>query len=196
MNVEEIKKLYQKFSGKWEEVNIFGIRNDYDDKSDLFNDQIGIATEKEVHIYQGTTDPGMWWTLHPVTYQGVTGAAHVVEGFHPHIWRVGTHASGTAFSHQALIQTGNSIKFWRDVDKDMVYDKKDDPIQVGYVGINCHRAGLDDPMNIGKYGAGCQVVRNHEEFKILMGIVLASESYKKEKEFARFSYLLMNKKNL
>lgn len=195
MNITDLKSLYKKFGGDWGEVNIFGIRNEYDDKSDLFNDQIGIATDDVLMLFSGTTDPGLWWTSHPASYQGVTGAAHLVEGFHPHIWRVGTHASGTPFAHQALIQTGNKVKFWRDVDKDQIRDSAD-PVQEGYVGINLHRAGMNDPRTIGRYSAGCQVVMKHMEFASLLSVVLKSDAYRKEREFARFSYLLMNIKNI
>jgi hypothetical protein len=193
MTIEELKKLYESVGAPWSEINIFGIRNDYNPEKDLFNDQIGIATDSEIHLFQGTTDPGMWWTLNPVAYQGVTGAAHIVDGVHRNIWRVGIHAAGTGFAHEALIQTGNSIRFWRDTNKDSKNDGTE-PVQSGYVGINLHRAGLDDPANIGKYSAGCQVVRHHEEFITFMNIIKASSMYKTQREFARFSYLLLNKK--
>jgi hypothetical protein len=195
MKIQELKKFYEKYEASWQEVNLFGIRNEDNPEKDLFNDQIGIATDEFIYLFQGTTDPGMWWTLNPVTYQGITGAAHIVEGIHKNIWRVGIHASGSAFAHEALIQTGNSIRFYRDTNKDGKIESTE-PIQSGYVGINLHRAGFDDPANIGKYSAGCQVIRHHDEFVVFMDVVKSSSVYKSQREFARFSYLLMNKKSI
>jgi len=195
LTIDATKKIFEDGGGEWGEVNLFGLRNEIDQQSDLFNDFIGICSGDIIRVYAGTTDPGAWWTRNPITAAGTTGAAHLCEGFHKNAWRVGTHATGTPFAHEALVQTGNKVKIWRDVNKD--YEKSDrDPVQEGYYGINIHRAGLDDPMKIGKYSAGCQVVQNHKEFEELIGIVKASENYKKNKAAARFSYLLINIKSL
>lgn len=195
ITISAIKKIFEDCGGEWGETNIFGVRNELNQESDLFNDSIGICQGEIIKVYSGTTDPGAWWTLHPVTAEGYTGAAHLCEGFHKSSWKVGIHARGTAFAHEALIQTGNKVKIWRDLKKDYTKDATD-PIQNGYFGINIHRAGLDDPMKIGKYSAGCQVVQHHKDFEEMMSIIKDSENYKKNKSSARFSYLLINIKDL
>lgn len=195
LSIDDIKKLFDTFGGVWGEVNLFGIRNDAEQAKDLFNDVIGVAAGDFFKLYQGTTDPGAWWTENPVTAAGVTGAAHLCEGYHKNAWQVGVHAKGSLFAHQALVQTGNAVKIWRDKDKDYEKDAGD-PVQTGYFGINIHRAGLDDPYRIGRYSAGCQVVRNHAEFLELMKIVKASEAYRDRGGQAKFSYLLINTKSL
>lgn len=195
LTIDAVKKIFEDGGGEWGEVNLFGLRNEADQQSDLFNDFIGVCAGDAVRIYAGTTDPGAWWTKNPITAAGATGAAHLCEGFHKNAWRVGVHAQGTPFAHEALVQTGYKVKIWRDVDKDYEMGEKD-LVQEGYFGINIHRAGLNDPTKIGKYSAGCQVVRHHKDFEELLEIVKASETFKKNKAGARFSYLLLNIKSL
>jgi hypothetical protein len=195
MTIEQLKKIYKSINAKWDEVNIFGIRNPDSPELDQFNDMIGIATEENVKIFRGTTDPGIYWTINPITAAGLTGAAHVCEGFHPYIWRVGIHAQGTNFAHQALVQTGNKIKIWRDINKD--FRPEDEPTQVGYFGINLHRASSNtDAETIGRYSAGCQVIQHADDFTELLNLVKASDTYQKHGASARFSYLLINKNDL
>lgn len=195
LTIDAVKSIFEDAGGEWGDVNLFGLRNEASQESDLFNDFIGICSGDIIKVYSGTTDPGAWWTLHPVTASGVTGAAHLCEGFHKNAWRVGVHAQGTPFAHEALVQTGNKVRIWRDLKNNFTHDDGD-PEQSGYFGINIHRAGLDDPTKIGKYSAGCQVVRHHKDFDELMGIIKASENFKKNKAGARFSYLLLNIKSL
>jgi len=195
LTIDAVKKIFEDGGGEWGEVNLFGLRNEADQQADLFNDFIGICSGDIIKVYAGTTDPGAWWTLHPVTASGATGAAHLCEGFHKNAWRVGIHAQGTPFAHEALVQTGNKVRIWRDLKSNFTRDDSD-PEQSGYFGINIHRAGLDDPNKIGKYSAGCQVVRHHKDFDELLEIVKASETFKKNKTGARFSYLLLNIKSL
>jgi hypothetical protein len=208
MEISQLKDLYASNNVDWQEINIIGIRNTklYNSgtaldavlasvdkvllEEDFFDDKIILASDFKLKVYTATTDPGKWWVLNPVTYKGVKGAAHVVEGFHKNIWQVGIHASGTSFAHEALVQTGNVITFWRDVNKDNIKDDND-PIQTGYVGINCHRAGLNDPKEVNKYSAGCQVFRFHNEFLEFMAMIKNSEMYKTNKA-CKFSYMLFN----
>jgi hypothetical protein len=195
LTLKELKEIYAEFETPWGEVNIFGIRDEDNQGKDLFNDIIGIATDETIKLYTGTTDPGAWWTRNPVTAAGVTGAAHLCEGFHREAWRVGIHSSKTPFAHEALVQTGNSVKVWRDVNKDFVR-QGNEPVQSGYFGINIHRAGIDDPKYIGKYSAGCQVIQDHKQFLEFMAIVKATENYKRNRASARFSYFIINKNSL
>ena len=103
MNIERLKEIYSAAGAEWSEINIFGIRNPEGQADDLFNDQIGIAAGDVVKLYQGTTDPGTWWTKNPISAAGYRGAAHLCEGFHKNGWKVGIHAQGSAFAHQALV---------------------------------------------------------------------------------------------
>jgi radical SAM superfamily enzyme with C-terminal helix-hairpin-helix motif len=209
LDLNKLKSLYERYEAPWKEVNIFGIRNQklYSKDSaldiilstvdsivkeeDLFDDTIGIATNDFIKCYSGTTDPGRYFTLNPTTYEGVTGAAHLLHGFHDSAWCVGIHAKGTSFAHQALIQVGNKVSFWRDVNKNGIYDEGIDVIQDGFIGLNIHRSALSDPDRIGFYSAGCQTMQKHLDFLEFMSIITSSNSYLQNNKY-RFSYLLLD----
>lgn len=188
-NVEIFKSVFEKFGGIWEDINILGIRDDTLQEKDSFNDMLAICDNNIVRIYQATTDPGSWFTKNPLTAAGMTGCAHLCEGFHKGAWMVGKHAVGTNFEHEALVQIGNIVKIWRDKDSDYEQDNTD-PCQSGYFGINIHRAGKDNPTEIGRYSAGCQVIRNYDDFQEFMSIIKSVNNWKEK----TYSYLLLNKK--
>jgi hypothetical protein len=195
MEIEGLKELYNFYNAEWEEVNIFGVRNEKDADKDQFNDIIGIATDTEIFRFVGTTDPGQYWVKNPITYNGVTGAAHLVEGFYKGVWMIGLHAANTNFSHEAFLQIGNAVSIWRDVNENNIDDGE--PRQKGYFGINLHRASVNvDAQVIGNYSAGCQVIRNVDDFRKLLSIAKESNNYKTKGSRAQFSYLLMNRKEV
>lgn len=191
IQIGEIRALYEIFGGTWNEVNLAGFHTSTNPKADLFDDVLMVATDTEIHFYPGTTHPSLSFTIHPITYQGITGAAHLCPGFHANGWQVGIHAQGTAFAHLALIQTGAPVNIWRDVDEDFIYTPGRDPLATGWWGINIHRSGLNDPRNIGDYSAGCQVFENHLDQQEVMRIIMNSQTYKQNNK-ARFSYMLFD----
>lgn len=205
LTIPMLKTLYRSSGAEWGEVNLFGIRAGTSSADDMFDDLLGIAIEISgvvpvpiLRLYQGTTDPGKWWTLNPVTYKKVKGAAHLREGFWKGIWKVGTHAKGTAFAHEALVGASGIIEFWRDTNENCIYDPAIDVIQKernDIIGINRHRAGLDDPANIGLYGAGCQVKRYHKEHLEEMQLIKNSFTYTQDPN-CLFDYFLINKNNI
>lgn len=178
--IDKIKRIYAKRGFRWEKFNLIGIRNEDDQKKDVFNDKIGYVTDDDFNFYKGTTDPGI-----EATNKKDGGAAHMCNGNHPKIWAIGKHAKGTAFEHEAFIQIGNSVKIWRDVDKDTKFDEGE-PVQQGYFGINCHRASANTVEKIGPYSYGCQVVKNKKEFEELLNAA-------KESGLRYFSYTLFDK---
>jgi hypothetical protein len=191
MDVKDIKQMYFGFGGEWEEINIFGIRCDENPDSDEFNDWIGIATDGFIKVYKGTTDPGLYYTkIAPITYDKVTGAAHLIDGFHKHAWQVGIHMAGTSFAHEALMQTGGPVTIWRDTNKD--FSPANEPKQTGYFGINIHRSQIiGDTPHIANYSAGCVVMQNNKDFLEFMNIIKMSETFKKIN--AKFSLFIINK---
>lgn len=189
-----VKDKYKKFGVPWEEVNIFGVRFENNQPEDVFNDYIGLARDGELLLFDATTDPGWYYTQKPFTVSGVTGAAHLCLGYHPDIWIIDIHGKGNPAAHRALCQYGNTVKIWRDIDKDGAQDASD-IIQSGYFGINLHRAGLTHTENIGLWSAGCQVIQSVEDFKIFLGVLEATVKYK-ENPRCRWSYFLFDKKEL
>lgn len=168
---------------------MIGIRNQDEPQLDEFNDYIGFLYKGSLWLMKGTTDPGVYWTMNPITAAGATGAAHLCYGFHSRIWMLGVHMPGTGFAHSAFLQIGNSVRIWRDLNKDFNQDDND-IVQVGYFGINCHRAAKGTVVEkISNYSAGCQVVQNSDEFEFMYA--KAQESEQKA-----FSYLMLDKSQI
>jgi len=182
-----IKEKYTSKGNKWDDVNIFGIRNEDDQDRDIFNDYIGIATNGKVYIYQGSTDPGKYWTQVGGYNKDGKGVAHLCHGYCRNVYQVGIHGSGS-FAHEAMVQTGNEVKVWRDVNNNYTYDNGD-TLEIGYLGINIHSTLRDDVVKVGQYSAGCQIIKNYTDHKKFMEIIKGSDKYKNNNK-ACFSYYL------
>lgn len=189
-SVEKIKELYMKYGVPFKEANLFGIRHEENPELDTFNDFLGIATNDIVLLFPGTTDPSVKWTQTPIS--GVAGAAHICLGYHPGIWVIGIHCADTAFAHEALIQIGNSVKIWRDLNKDYKYENNE-PITSGYYGINFHRAHPKDiAQTIGSYSAGCQVLQNAEDLATILNMLKSTTLYQQNNQIT-WDYMLFDK---
>lgn len=176
--INEIKNIYMQHGIPFENFNIFGIRNTSNSTEDLYNDFIGIITNDQIHIYKGTTDPGVFYTKNPLNKKG---AAHLCLGYHKNIWIIGKHAN----KYDALVQRGGKVKIWRDANKD--FENNDNIIENGFFGINCHHGYSTN--SIGKMSAGCQVIQDKNEFKEFLS--LCKQSNKK-----KFSYFLFLKSEI
>jgi hypothetical protein len=188
ITIQELKNQYARHGAIWLPVNLFGIRHEENQKLDIFNDFLGIATDTEIHIVDGTTDPGRDATEHKAG-----GAAHLCLGFHKDIWAIDIHAANNPiFAHKAFCQRPalgtKPCKIFRDVNKDGDFDAGE-PVQEGYFGINQHRASIHGSQHIGAYGAGCQVHQQPGTLSLFLEI--AEKSGMK-----LFSYMLFDKSEI
>jgi len=184
---EEIESAYKRFGGKFDPkgINIFGVRVGSGENS-LFDDIVGIAHDRKLHLFRATTDPGKFWT-HNTKRKGV---AHLCDGFHVAGWMVGTHRKGKkGEQRKCLIQTGAEVGIWRDVNKNHQFDDDEDILETGYFGINFHHGYGKD--TIGRTSAGCQVIQNPQAFKKFMRIIMNSNKYQTNKKHA-FNYMLFD----
>ena len=83
---------------------------------------------KIVGEWAATTEPGRYYTDHPVN---PLGAARIEFGQYK-AWQVGIHHE----SHEALVQTGGEVTVCRDLNKDG--QRTGDKRQTGEFGINQH----------------------------------------------------------
>ena len=139
-----------------------------DDAPNVFNDlrvvfSIGPDGAPVVHDWEGTTEPGTFWTFHPMN---PLGAARIAFGQYKS-WTVGVHHAGQRGAHEALIQAA-PIDVYRDLNKDF---KREGRVYTGLFGVNQHW-GYDAPKNnLGNTSAGCLVGRTkagHREFMALI----------------------------
>ena len=111
-----------------------------------------------------TTDPGLYHIQNP---KYVVGTAIMVAGQYRGAYIIGKHRGTTA-----LVQQGNSVKIYRDGNKDEILDHKPESIIKGYFGINIHRSSkrTGGSAVVEKWSAGCQVFKDPDEFDIFMEI--------------------------
>ena len=112
--------------------------------------------------WEGTTEPGYWYTDNPMNPDG---AARIAFGQY-RSWQIGIH--GYSDPHEALVQVG-PVKVHRDYNRDMV--RTGDAIDEGYFGINQHW-GYSHPVDdIGTASAGCLVGRTRTGHRAFMELV-------------------------
>ena len=180
---EKIRKIYLSNGIPFEDFNIFGIRNEEEQK-DAFNDFICVAAREAVFMFQGTTDPGRYWTENGGYNPDKQGVAHLCYGYHKNAYMIGKHGD-----YDALVQWGAPVKIWRDKNRNHKHDEGD-IITSGYFGINIHMADKNYiAQTVGQWSAGCQVIQNPSDFKIFMELCRNSEKKK-------FSYMLINIKEV
>ena len=182
----KIKELHARNGTPWGDVNIFGVRDETDIEKDVWNDIIVAVIGEEVRVFSGTTDPGVYWTDDRNRRKAgwEKGCAHLCLGYHKNAYKVGKHRG-----YEALVQWGNKVKIWRDLDADFEQDDNE-TVKSGWFGINIHHGY--DARSIGKASAGCQVIRKKSDFLEFMAFVKTSPRYRKSKS-ARFSYMLYEK---
>jgi hypothetical protein len=163
------------------DFNIFGIRNVEDMDKGIWNDYIGYFTEYDFKIYNGTTDPGVYYTKNRMNSKG---CAHLVLGYHEDIWLIDLHRG--KYDAMCNRYPTKPVKVWRDNNED--FENNEWIEEVGHFGINLHRASRLKIMDrIWKYSAGCQVIQDPNDFDEFMFVAKASE-------MKFFSYLLLENK--
>ena len=179
--LEKVKSLssFTKIpSGYW----LLGVRSQ-DDLPNRFDDKIYLFKGEEfVLVTSATTNAGTP-TLRQFEKVNKDGAAVLkADEWYYNVWKYGKHNGKV----EALLQLGNKVTVYRDTDKD---DKSEEQgkLQSGYFGINFHPNTYDlskpSGTNIGWWSAGCQVVNNIPNYKIMIKLL-------KNEKFV--SYCLLN----
>jgi hypothetical protein len=137
----------------------------------------------ELVTWEGTTEPGRYWTENPMN---PTGAARTAFGQYKS-WSVGTHLAGRPGGHEALVQV-DDVTVYRDKDKNYLRDG--DKRYTGLFGINQHW-GYDLPKNnLGQSSAGCLVGRTKDGHREFMRLLKSDARYKANRAY-RFMAAVM-----
>lgn len=170
-------------------LNIWGIRSN-DERTEYFNDVILTFYDNpsgiwNLNIYEATTDPSKLNLMNPVNEKG---CAILTTGYHKGLWKLGKHKG----KYKALVQA-NPCLIYRDNDKNDLINYYDDmSMEIGMFGLNLHRASINQNSDeIGLYSAGCQVIKNANEFDDI--IKLCEKAIKPN---GTQSYVLINEDDL
>lgn len=156
---------YKTFESGDFDLNIIGLRSP-NRTPGLFDDQIRVCYKNGFdwieEQYKATTDPSMEQHLNP-THE--TGVAIMKPGQYRGMYKYGQHRG----KYDALVQTGSSVSFYRDDNKD---DRTDYINEAkGYIGLNLHRAHSSKIVHSTRYYShGCQVIQNPADFARLMAL--------------------------
>jgi hypothetical protein len=127
--------------------------------------------------WEGTTEPGLYWTKHPMVPQG---AARIAFNQYKS-WCIGIHHAGKPSAHEALVQV-EPVLVYRDLNKDFM--RQGDKTDYGLFGINQHWGYNAPKDDLGQTSAGCLVGRSkagHLEFMSMIKSdprYLANSSYR------------------
>jgi hypothetical protein len=167
-------------------LNIIGIRNV--NTPDKFDDEMlvvfKVKEEWQVMSFVISTYPGVYWLNNPMNSGG---CAILKEGQYLSTYQIGRH-----FNVEALIQIGGKVKVYRDNDKNETIKLLESSIIEGYFGINIHPVMDKNNNTIGQDSAGCQVLKNYEDFQILMSLCKKASSLYGNS----FTYTLINREEL
>lgn len=110
---------------------------------------------------QFTTDPGVYYMVHKLLNS--SGCGILARGQYRGVWILGKHAG----RYEAFIQRGNSVRYYRDRNRDNIMDFDPETIQEGYVGCNMHH-GYDAKAGVNRHSAMCQVHRYKKDLQYLL----------------------------
>ena len=162
--LNQLKALgYATFEKHDYDLNLIGIRSK-NRRADAFDDVfLCIYKEKGLWIqerYKCTVDAGAYWLENP---SRSSGTAILKAGQYRGVWKLDLHKG----IYQALCQRGAEVTVWRDDNKDLIHDHRQQ--ETGWFGINCHRANQWSIVDqVGKYSAGCTVIQHPADFARLI----------------------------
>ena len=162
------KKGYKVFENGDFDLNIIAIRSK-NEKANKFDDQLLIVYKNfgqwACESFKVTTDPGL--TYLKGKKMNKKGAAVLCEGQHIGAWTIAKHRG----LYDSLCQRLKPVPVYRDKTKDNVINREPKTIDMGFHGINLHRASgtkNTDQKDVNYWSAGCIVTANRFAFDRIM----------------------------
>lgn len=177
--IDELKLLYQLYGGEWGKYNLGGIQNS--EKVNEWDDIIFRATDKDIWLFQGTTEPGA-----TAMNKHSQGANHLQLGFWKDLWKL---EYGSKYGMDVFKQVGK-VNTWNDTNRNFKHDPSDTITNDAGPSMACwmHSTKKTDLSYVNDSGWMCQVLKYWKEFSKL------TEDAKKSGE-TLFSYMLFSLKN-
>jgi hypothetical protein len=138
--------------------------------------------------WEGTTEPGSYWTMHPMSPKG---AARIAFNQYK-AWSVGIHHPGKASAHEALVQV-EPILVYRDLNKD--FKREGDDTERGLFAINQHWGYNAPKDDLGQTSAGCLVGRTKAGHMEFMSMIKSDPRYQANSTY-RFMTAVMSGKDV
>lgn len=154
---------------------LVGVRSKAD-VPDRYDDKFYISKPGgSMFNFDCTTHSGSHYLLNWLNPKGTA----VLKADRTYKYKLGIHKG-----YEALVQAA-PVEVYRDNNKNLKVDAVG-PTEIGWFGINIHRGSMTTVGSyIGKFSAGCQVLANPADFKLLL-----EECKKTGKQ--TFDYILLN----
>ena len=140
------------------DLNIIGER--FTDQPNKFDDILHVCYKInglwQWEKFKCTTDPGTYHLLNPAK---IAGTAILAPGQYRRSHELGLHRG----KYEALVQRG-LVKVYRDSNKDGLVNVHPETGEIGYFGINIHKAGANSSY-VDKWSAGCTVIANEVRYQ-------------------------------
>ena len=166
------------------DLNIIGERNPKG-RPDHFDDWISVVYKIRGRwnheIFRCTTDPGLYWMNNPGRVEGTAILQHnqQMRG----AYKLGIHRG----KYMALVQD-KPVNVFRDRNMDNIHDYSG-PLHRGLFGINIHRASLNTTSKVGRFSAGCTVIKESRDFDKFM--TLCKNQIRHNPTWDHFTYTLI-----
>jgi hypothetical protein len=146
------------------------IHNQFNDVRIVFSIAKSGKPEFANSIWDGTTEPGDYWTIHPMNPKG---AARIAFNQYK-AWVVGVHHPNKPQAHEALVQA-SPVSVYRDLNQD--FKRPGDKLDTGMFAINQHWGYNAPKGDLGRTSAGCLVGRTTEGHRQFMTLVKNDPRY-------------------
>lgn len=180
------KKGYEVYTSGDYNLNLISIRKD-NFVSNKFDDTFillyKIRAEWQLHLYECTTDPGIYYMNNGLN----KGTAILKPGQYKSAYKLGLHQG----KYDALVQY-RPVTVYRDANKDKYMDYTNP--ETGMFGINIHRAReAGKSILVDKWSAGCTVLSSSSDFAELISTV--RKSLNTGRYGTTFTYTLLEEKD-
>ena len=157
--IEELKQRFQGLGYTWYDFHLVGIRSN-ENKPNEFDDLFAVINKDKIQWFTCTTNPGTHWLKNLLNPKGT---ALLKPNQYVDTWILGKHQG----KYEALTQA-KPVEVYRDKDLDLIAEETS-VVDKGLFGINIHRANETAISKfVDKWSAGCQVLNNPAEFKLLL----------------------------
>ena len=186
----KIKDIFEKKGVPLKQFILIGRRDEANQDKDVFNDPLGCIINGNVYLGNGTTDPGLYWQQNPMNPKGT---AHVVLGYHPLAFHLGTHGGGTV-AHEAFIQASPlTVKRYASYAGFMAGVFM---LDTGMFEIDFHTVIGSFQKFIGRWSAGCQVMQVAQDLKDCIKYFKGTDQFSRNIDDGKVDYYLFDKGEL
>ena len=159
--IQELKDEFLRLNYKWLDFQFIGVRSNKNENN-IFDDSFAVVWNKQVQWFPCTTNAGSYWLLNLMNPKGT---ALLKPNQYIDTWSFGRHLG----KYKAFVQT-KPVEVYRDKNKNLIAEKSI-TLDKGLFGINIHRASENYISKfIDKWSAGCQVIQNPNDFKLILSI--------------------------